>query len=153
MTDIIIHEEENSDIPVEEIVEDLTETTETVVEELSDAIETLSETIEEITEDNQHICDPHCVEIHNRLQSLEEKIAVTQQAVVEEIFSDSVTEDNPSDPEPEPEVTPEPEPEAEPESTEVVPEETETTIIEPPTDRNKPSGPNGFFRALKAIGF
>lgn len=148
MTDIIIHEGENNDPPVEEIVEELTDTTETVVEELTDTIETLADTIETL-EENQHKCDPHCEELHRKIAELEDRITVTQEHIVD----DKIDEIQNSDPEPEPEPEPvplAPEPEPTTEETLINPEE---TMIEPPPNRTEKSGPNGFFRALKAIGF
>lgn len=146
MADIIIHEE--TETPVEEIVEDLTETTEEIVEDLTDTIETLAETIEDIVEENHEpTCDIHCQEMHNKLAELEERINVTQEHIVDEQIAEIV------------ETTPEPEPEPEPETTETVEEITETeanpleTMIEPPPNRTEKSGPNGFFKIFKAIGF
>lgn len=144
MTDIIIHEE--TETPVEEIVEDLTETTEAVVEDLTDTIETLTETIEEISSEPH--CDIHCQELHAKIAELEERVTVTQEHIIDEKVAEIVAED--PAPEPEPEPTPEPEPIAE-ETIEEIP--VEETMIEPPTDRTEKSGPSGVFKFFKAIGF
>lgn len=148
MTVIEITPEENNDPPIEEIVEELTDTIETVTEELTDTIEELAETIEDIVEENNDPqCCPHCEAMSNKIAELEERINVTQEHIVDEQIAEIVT------PEPEPDPTP-PEPESEP-----VPETTETevnpleTMIEPPTNRTEKSGPNGFLKVLKAIGF
>lgn len=142
MSDIIIHtEEETNDPPIEEIVEEITDLAETAIEELGDAVEIISETTE-------HECDPHCVELHNRLNALEERVTVTQEHVVAEELEEAINSEPEPEPEPEP-TEPEPEPIAE-ETPEIVPE---STLIEPPPNRTEPSGPNSFLRALKKIGF
>lgn len=149
MTDIIIHEE--TETPVEEIVEDLTETTEEIVEDLTDTIETLAETIEDIVEENSEpVCDIHCQEMHAKLAELEDRINVTQEHIVDDAIEELIPDEelDATEPEPEPIVT-----ETETEVTETTEANPIETMIEPPPNRTEKSGPNGFFRIFKAIGF